>query len=455
MSATGTVNPILLAVDTTSLSQAARLVASVASVIGGVKLGLEFFHRHGLDGVAEIARDLPLFLDLKLHDIPNTVAGAVAAVAAAQPDLLTIHAAGGAAMIRAAREAADPATRVIAVTVLTSLDESDLAAVGQHGPILDQVRRLADLAQTAGADGVVCSPLEVAALRAQCGSDFILVVPGIRPLGADRGDQKRVMSPSAALTAGASPGDRSCHQRCRRSRRCCSIDRAGNWLARARDMSIGVKVCGLSTVETVDAAIAHGALFVGFVFYGRSPRVVTPPQAHKLAYFVPPQAWSVGLFVDADDAMIGHTLEQVPLRMLQLHGAESPERVYAIRQHFQLPVMKAIRVETAEDVAHAQRYIGAVDWLLFDAKPPGEHHHHPHEALPGGNGVSFDWHLLAGHHWPIPWMLAGGLNPGNLAEAVNITGARYVDVSSGVETGPGIKDKYLIRDFLEVAAGLD
>lgn len=213
-------------------------------------------------------------------------------------------------------------------------------------------------------------------------------------------------------------------------------------------MSIGVKVCGLSTLETLETAIAHGALFVGFVFYGRSPRVVTPPQAHKLAYHVPPQTWSVGLFVDADDATIGHTLEQVPLRMLQLHGHESPERVYAIRQHFQLPVMKAISVASSADVAQAQRYIGAVDWLLFDAKAPDQ------AVLPGGNGVSFDWRLLAGHHWPIPWMLAGGLNPGNLAEAVRITGAKYVDVSSGVESGPGIKDKYLIRDFLDVAGEL-
>lgn len=214
-------------------------------------------------------------------------------------------------------------------------------------------------------------------------------------------------------------------------------------------MSVGVKVCGLSTEETVDAAVSHGALFVGFVFYGRSPRVVTPAQAHKLAYHVPPQVWSVGLFVDADDTTIGHTLDQVPLRLLQLHGDESPERCYAIRQHFQRPVMKAIRVASAADVEQAQRYIGAVDWLLFDAKVASADPQQP--ALPGGNGVSFDWTMLAGRQWPIPWMLAGGLNQDNLATAIRVTGAKFVDVSSGVETGPGVKSKYMIRDFLDAA----
>lgn len=217
-------------------------------------------------------------------------------------------------------------------------------------------------------------------------------------------------------------------------------------------MSIGVKVCGLSTSETIDAAISHGALFVGFVFYGRSPRVVTAAQAHKLAYHVPPQVWSVGLFVDADDATIGHTLEQAPMRLLQLHGDETPERCYAIRQRFQRPVMKAIRVQNSADLEQAQRFIGAVDWLLFDAKVLSAD---PHQtALPGGNGVSFDWTILAGRQWPIPWMLAGGLTANNLREAVKITGAKFVDVSSGVETGPGVKSKFMIRDFLDAAREL-
>lgn len=197
-------NPVFLAVDTVSLADARVLVEAVSRLIGGVKLGLEFFNRHGLDGVAAIVGQLPLFLDLKLHDIPNTVAGAVKAVEAARPSLLTIHASGGGAMIRAARAAADPATRILAVTVLTSLDEVDLRTIGQSTPLTDQVKRLAALAQESGADGVVCSPWEVAALRRQCGPEFLLVVPGIRPLGSALGDQKRVMGPAAAIAAGAS-----------------------------------------------------------------------------------------------------------------------------------------------------------------------------------------------------------------------------------------------------------
>jgi orotidine-5'-phosphate decarboxylase len=198
------INPVFLAVDTVEMDDARALAAAAAPAIGGLKLGLEFFNRHGLGGVAAVIGDLPLFLDLKLHDIPNTVAGAVRGVAAARPSFLTIHASGGGAMIRAARAAADPATRILAVTVLTSLDEVDLRSVGQSTPLSDQVKRLAALAQESGADGAVCSPWEVAALRAQCGPDFILVVPGIRPLGSALGDQKRVMGPAAAIAAGAS-----------------------------------------------------------------------------------------------------------------------------------------------------------------------------------------------------------------------------------------------------------
>ena len=197
-------NPVFLAVETVDLEAAKALVAAAAPAIGGLKLGLEFFNRHGLDGVAALTADLPLFLDLKLHDIPNTVAGAVRAVEAARPSLLTIHASGGGAMIRAARAAATAATRILAVTVLTSLDEVDLRSIGQSVPLTDQVKRLAALAQESGADGVVCSPWEVASLRAQCGQDFVLVVPGIRPSGAELGDQKRVMGPAAAIAAGAS-----------------------------------------------------------------------------------------------------------------------------------------------------------------------------------------------------------------------------------------------------------
>ena len=204
-------NPVFAALDTTDLARARQLAGLVAPHVGGLKLGLEFFLAQGLANTAAVAGATPLFLDLKLHDIPNTVAGAVRAIAALKPEFLTVHAAGGPAMLRAAvAEAAEAAGRtghrikLLAVTVLTSLDDGDLDAVGQRGPAADQVRRLALLARTSGLDGVICSPFEVAGLRAELGSDFQLVVPGIRPAGAALGDQKRVMGPREAIAAGAS-----------------------------------------------------------------------------------------------------------------------------------------------------------------------------------------------------------------------------------------------------------
>ena len=203
-------NPILCAVDTPEIARARTLAEATAGLVGGLKLGLEFFAAHGPAGIQEVAAgQASVFLDLKLHDIPNTVAGAVRAAAALEPLLLTVHCGGGGAMMRAAADAATAAAagrrrmKVIGVTVLTSLDERDLDAVGQNGPVADQVRRLALLARGSGLDGVVCSPHEVASLRAACGPDFLLVVPGIRPAGAALGDQKRVMGPRAALDAGA------------------------------------------------------------------------------------------------------------------------------------------------------------------------------------------------------------------------------------------------------------
>jgi orotidine-5'-phosphate decarboxylase len=209
-------NPILCAIDTPDARVARDLAAAIGPFVGGFKLGLEFFTANGPDAVRRIAGAVPLFLDLKLHDIPNTVAGAIAAVAPLEPLLLTVHCAGGAAMMKAAAAAADTAAttgirrmNVIGVTVLTSLNDADLAATGQNGPALDQVRRLAALAREAGLDGVVCSPHEVAALRRDCGADFRLVVPGIRPARIEPGnaargdDQKRVMTPRQALDAGA------------------------------------------------------------------------------------------------------------------------------------------------------------------------------------------------------------------------------------------------------------
>jgi len=204
-------NPVFAALDTTDLARARQLAGLVAPHVGGLKLGLEFFLAHGLANTAAVAGPAPLFLDLKLHDIPNTVAGGVRAIAGLKPEFLTVHAAGGGAMMRAAvAEAAEAAartghrTKLLGVTVLTSLDDGDLDAIGQRGPALDQVRRLALLARASGLDGVICSPFEVAALRAELGPDFLLVVPGIRPAGAALGDQKRVMGPRDAITAGAS-----------------------------------------------------------------------------------------------------------------------------------------------------------------------------------------------------------------------------------------------------------
>jgi orotidine-5'-phosphate decarboxylase len=204
-------NPILCAIDTPDEGAARDLAAAIVPFVGGLKLGLEFFTANGPDAARLVAGTAPLFLDLKLHDIPNTVAGAVGSVAPLEPLLLTVHCAGGLAMMQAAAKAADAAAgrgirrmNVIGVTVLTSLNDDDLASVGQHGPAQDQVRRLAALAIEAGLDGVVCSPHEVAALRRDCGAGFRLVVPGIRPANSARDDdQKRVMTPRQALDAGA------------------------------------------------------------------------------------------------------------------------------------------------------------------------------------------------------------------------------------------------------------
>lgn len=197
-------NPVFVAVDTPTLAGARALVSAVAPHVGGVKLGLEFFCAEGPAGVAAIAAlGLPIFLDLKLHDIPNTVAGALHSLASLAPAIVTVHAAGGHAMLAAARAAAPSATKVVAVTVLTSLDDSDLAVMGVNDGTAAQVTRLADLVRGAGLDGVVASPHETAALRAAW-PDGVLVIPGVRPEGSAIGDQKRVMTPQAARAAGAS-----------------------------------------------------------------------------------------------------------------------------------------------------------------------------------------------------------------------------------------------------------
>lgn len=200
---------IFIAIDRMSAVDARADIARIAASGCGVKLGLEFFVANGPGVVRDVCpTDTPLFLDLKLHDIPNTVAGATRGACAVQPQLLTIHASGGMAMMQAAvaaaRETAGAAApKLLAITVLTSLDEDDLAGVGQRGPIAEQVKRLADLAQRAGVGGVVCSPQEVAMLRRQCGPGFLLVTPGIRPSWAATGDQKRITTPRDAIAMGA------------------------------------------------------------------------------------------------------------------------------------------------------------------------------------------------------------------------------------------------------------
>jgi len=215
-------------------------------------------------------------------------------------------------------------------------------------------------------------------------------------------------------------------------------------------MSIKAKICGLNHPAAVAAAVAGGASHVGFVFYPPSPRSIDPLKAASLAAGVPAGIVKVGLFVDASDEDIARTLGEAPLDMLQLHGDETPRRVKDVRRKFGKPVMKALRVASAADIAAADEYLPAVDWLLFDAKPPPD----MKNALPGGNAISFDWSLIAGRGWSKPWMLSGGLNVRNLADAVRITGAKTVDVSSGVEDSPGRKNPEKIAAFLKLAASL-
>jgi orotidine-5'-phosphate decarboxylase len=198
------VSPIFVAIDTPDVHRAAAIARDVRGHAGGVKLGLEFFCANGHEGVLRIAEgELPIFLDLKLHDIPNTVGKAVEALARLEPAILTVHAAGGRAMMAAAKAAAPPQTKVVAVTVLTSLDTVDLAEAGVIGSPAEQVQRLTELARDAGVDGIVCSGAEVAAARSGWPDGFI-VVPGVRPAGDDVGDQKRVVTPRQALDDGAS-----------------------------------------------------------------------------------------------------------------------------------------------------------------------------------------------------------------------------------------------------------
>ena len=211
-------------------------------------------------------------------------------------------------------------------------------------------------------------------------------------------------------------------------------------------MTVQVKICGVSHPDAVLAAVKGGARYIGLVFYERSPRHVAPPLAAELSRMVPTGIRTVGLFVDPSDEYLEHVVTQVPLDLLQLHGDEQPGRVAGIKSLFSMPVMKAIKVSTPEDLAAADAYADVADRLLFDAKPPAKV-----SALPGGNGIAFDWTILTGRRWSKPWMLSGGLTIGNVGEAIAVSGAASIDVSSGVEDRPGHKDPAMIRDFLRAA----
>ena len=209
---------------------------------------------------------------------------------------------------------------------------------------------------------------------------------------------------------------------------------------------VHVKICGITDPATLEAAVTAGARYIGLVFFEKSPRNLDLKAAAALAIEVPPGVAKVALVVNASDDELAEITERVPLDMLQLHGSESPARVSEIRARFGLPVMKAIGISSADDLQRADEYAKVADQLLLDAKPA------PGAKLPGGNGLAFDWRLLAGHKWQKPWMLAGGLTAQNVARAINRTGAAQVDVSSGVESAPGIKDASLIGAFIRAAS---
>ena len=212
-------------------------------------------------------------------------------------------------------------------------------------------------------------------------------------------------------------------------------------------MTTRVKICGLSTPETVDAAVAAGADYLGFTFVSKSPRLVAFDKAGSLAARVPPSVLKVALSVDADDAAFDAMVKTIQPDILQLHGTETPERLVELKARYGITLMKAIGVAEPGDPETGDIYRDSADLLLFDAKPPKS----MAGALPGGNGLVFDWSLIAGHRPDMPWMLSGGLTAENVAEAIRITGAEAVDVSSGVETAPGQKSPELIEAFIKAA----
>ena len=209
-------------------------------------------------------------------------------------------------------------------------------------------------------------------------------------------------------------------------------------------MAVRVKICGLTSADAARATVAAGADYIGLNFFAPSPRSVTPEQAAAIAAVIPPTVITVGLMVDPDDALVDR-VAAVPVDMLQLHGSESPERVSEIRARTGLRVMKVIGVREAADLDPLDGYLAVADQIMLDAKAPRG------AALPGGNGLVFDWRLIAGRKWDRPWMLAGGLTPENVSEAIRLTDAPEVDVSSGVESAPGVKDPALVAAFIGAA----
>jgi len=204
---------------------------------------------------------------------------------------------------------------------------------------------------------------------------------------------------------------------------------------------IRVKICGLTEGADIAATIHAGASYIGFNFFPKSPRCLALQDAAFMAASVPVGICKVALAVDADNTFWDHLIDAVPLDMLQLHGSESPERVAEVQDRYRLPVMKAVGVADESDLPTLAEYLRVADQVLVDAKPPVG------ADLPGGNGLAFDWRLIAGRRWPVPWMLAGGLTADNVGAAIRLTGARQVDVSSGVESAPGVKDAEKIRAF--------
>jgi phosphoribosylanthranilate isomerase len=211
--------------------------------------------------------------------------------------------------------------------------------------------------------------------------------------------------------------------------------------------NIAVKICGLSQPEHVAAAVEAGARYLGFVFFAKSPRNVSIETATALALDVPPGVAKVALVVSAGNDLLDDIAARVPLDMWQLHGKETPERVAEVRARYGLPVMKAVGISSVDDLAELAAQAEVADQILVDAKPPRD------AEVPGGQGVAFDWRLIAGRNWAKPWMLAGGLTAQNVKLAIGLTGARQVDVSSGVEVAPGQKDADLIRAFIAAARG--